>query len=146
MKHLVLALALLGGATTALAQAAPPDLKGTWKGSGQSIVYGTNRHHAGSQTLTSPPRVRDVEFTYVVEGQQGRMLWGHNFSRASGQKETFAWSLTADGRSIVGADTDGYYHISVQSADLMEVCYAHTGQAPSPSIVASCLMVSRQGR
>jgi hypothetical protein len=59
MRYLVFALALLAAAaTSARAQDAIPDLKGTWSGKGKSIVFGTNRHHPGSQTPADPPRVR----------------------------------------------------------------------------------------
>ena len=77
MRCLVFALALLAAAaTSARAQDAIPDLKGTWSGKGKSIVFGTNPHHPGSQTPADPPRVRDIEATYIVEGQEGRLAWG----------------------------------------------------------------------
>ena len=59
MRYLVFALMLLGtAATAARAQDAIPDLKGTWSGKGQAIVFGNNPHHPGPQTVNSPPRVR----------------------------------------------------------------------------------------
>ncbi len=68
MRCFILALALLGAAVTAThAQDAIPNLKGTWSGKGKTIVFGNNRYHPGSQTTTSPPRVRDIESTYVVD-------------------------------------------------------------------------------
>ena len=77
MRCQVFALALLGAAATAAsAQDAIPDLKGTWSGKGKSIVFGTHAHHPGSQTAADPPRVRDIEATHVVEGQDGRVAWG----------------------------------------------------------------------
>ena len=71
MRYLVFALALLG-ATAARAQDAIPDLKGTWSGKGKAIVFGTHAHHPGTQTAADPPRVRDIEATHTVEGQDGR--------------------------------------------------------------------------
>ena len=63
MRCFILALALLGAAVTAThAQDAILNLKGTWSGKGKTIVFGNNRYHPGSQTTTSPPRVRDIEF------------------------------------------------------------------------------------
>src|SRR5262245_35083458 len=80
MRYLVFALALVGAAaTSARAQDAIPDLKGTWSGKGKSIVFGTNPHHPGAQTATDPPRVRDIEATYIVDGQDGRLAWGSLF-------------------------------------------------------------------
>ena len=143
MKILAVALALIVAAVTAQAQPAPPDIRGTWTGKGKSLVYGTNPHHPGGQPATQPPRVRAFEFAYVVEGQDGRLAWGRNSSKAAATNEPFAWAISSDGKTIVGTDTDGYYNITLQSADLMEVCYAHAGVSPSGSIVATCHMASR---
>jgi len=81
MRHLVFALVLLGASATGTqAQTAIPDLKGTWSGKGKSIVFGSHAHHPGSQTPNDPPRVREIEATYVVEGQDGRLVWGRSAS------------------------------------------------------------------
>jgi hypothetical protein len=81
MKCFIFALMLLGAlATTARAHDAIPDLKGTWSGKVKAIVFGNNLHHPGSQTVTDPPRVREIEATYVVEGQDGRVAWGRSSS------------------------------------------------------------------
>ena len=55
-----------------------------------------------------------------------------------------AWAITADGKTIIGTDTDGYYHITVQAPDRMELCYVHAGVSPSRSIVATCVMAERK--
>ena len=81
MKSLVLALMLVGAAATAAhAQESIPDLKGTWTGKGKVVVFGTGPHHPGSQTASDPPRVREIEATHVVEGQEGRVAWGRSSS------------------------------------------------------------------
>lgn len=146
MRYLVLTLALAGAVTAARAQDTTPDLKGTWSGKGKSIVFGHNPHHPGSETVTSPPRVRDFEFTFVVEGQDGQLAWGHSFSSAAKTNEPFAWAISADNTSIVGADTDGYYQLTVMAPDRIEMCYAHNGLSPSGSIVATCYMMDRTGK
>jgi hypothetical protein len=143
MKHLALALALVCTAAAANAQNAIPDIKGTWTGKDKSIVYGTNPHHPGAPPAASTPRVRDFEFTFVVDGQDGRLAWGHSFSKVATTNESFAWAISLDGKTIVGADTDGYYHLSVLSADRMETCYAHAGISPTQSIVATCFILNR---
>jgi hypothetical protein len=147
MKCLVLALALLGAAAVAArAQDAIPDLKGTWSGKGQSIVFGSNTYHPGSQTHADPPRVRDIEVTYTVEGQEGRLAWGRSASTASTTIEPFAWAMANDNRWIVGADLDGYFRITLMSPDRIEKCYAHNSTSPSRSIVATCYMMDRVKR
>jgi hypothetical protein len=147
MRCFVFALALLSGAATAVpAQDSPPDLKGTWSGKGKSIVFGTHVHHPGSQTASDPPRVRDIEATHTVEGQEGRVAWGHSSSAVADTKEPFAWAIASDNRSIVGADMDGYFRITLISPDRMEKCYVHNGTSPSRSIVATCYVMDRVKR
>ena len=147
MRCLVLALALLGAAaTTVRAQDAIPDLKGTWTGKGKSVVFGSHPHHPGSQTTADPPRVREIEATYMVEGQDGRLAWGRSSSAVANTQEPFAWAIASDNRSIIGADMDGYFHITLISAERMEKCYVHNGTSPSHSIVATCYVMDRVKR
>lgn len=147
MKGFILALAALGAAATAaLAQDAIPDLKGTWTGKGKSIVFGSHAHHPGGQTTADLPRVRDIEATYVVEGQDGRLAWGKSSSAVADTKEPFAWAMASDNRTIVGADMDGYFRITLVFPDRMEKCYTHNATSPSGSVVATCYMMDRVKR
>jgi len=147
MKRLILALALVATATAGVrAQDAIPDLRGTWTGKGKSIVFGTHPHHPGTQTAADPPRVRDIEATYVVEGQEGRLAWGKSSSAAADTKEPFAWAIASDNKSIIGADMDGYFRITLVSPDRIEKCYVHNGVSPTHSIVATCHPMDRVKR
>lgn len=147
MKRVVFALALLGTmAVAAGAQNAIPDLKGTWSGKGKSIVFGNNPHHPGSQTTADQPRVRDIEATYTIEGQDGRLAWGHSSSSVADTKEPLAWAIASDNKTIVGADMDGYYRITLLSRDRMEKCYTHNATGPSRSVVATCHVMTRVKR
>ncbi len=147
MRSLHLILALLGAAVmTASAQDAIPDLRGTWSGKGKSIVFGTHHHHPGGQTAADPPRLRDIEATHTVEGQDGRLAWGRSSSAVADTKEPFAWAIASDNRSIVGADMDGYFRITLISPERMEKCYVHNGVSPTRSIVATCYVMDRVGR
>ena len=92
---------------------------------------------------TNPPRVREYDFTFVVDGQDGRLAWGHSASAAATTNEPFAWAISADNKSIVGADTDGYFLLTVLAPDRMEMCYTHNGLSPSKSIVATCFVMER---
>lgn len=144
MRYLVLALALLGIVVPAAqAQNAIPDLKGTWSGKGKSIVFGSHAHHPGTQTMADPPRVRDIEATYVVDGQDGRLVWGRSSSAVADTKEPFAWAISSDNKTIIGADMDGYFQITLLSPDRMEKCYTHNGTSPSKSVVATCHVMER---
>ena len=146
MRCLVLALALLGVTTAACAQDAIPDLKGTWSGKGKAVVIGSNPHHGGAQPAGDAARVREIEASHTVEGQDGRLAWGRSSSTAADTKEPFAWSIASDNKSILGADPDGYFRITLMSADRMEKCYVHNGVGPTRSIVAACYMMDRVKR
>jgi hypothetical protein len=141
------ALAILGAAATPMhAQDAIPDLKGTWTGKGKSIVFGKNAHHPGKQSVSSPPRTRDIEATHVVEGQEGRLVWGRSSSAVADTKEPFAWAISSDNKSVVGADMDGYFRITLLSPDRMEKCYAQNAARPSRAVVATCQIMDRVKR
>ena len=145
MKGPMLAFAMLAAATSgAHAQGGIPDLKGTWTGKGKSIVWGTHDHHPGTQTTADPPRVRDIEATHVVEGQEGRVAWGRSSSKVADTKEPFAWAIASDNKTIIGGDMDGYFRITLVSRNRMEKCYVHNGTSPTKSIVATCYMMDRK--
>lgn len=144
MKWFALVLALVLGTTMAHAQNAIPDLKGTWIFKGKSVVFGTNSHHPAAAATEATPRIRDFDFTFVIAGQEGRLAWGYNFSTVSAVHEPVAWAIASDGKTIAGADSDGSYHLTVVSADRLELCYTQNGTSPSKSIVATCEMMDRK--
>jgi hypothetical protein len=138
MRILIAAVACVL-ASAAFAQEAVPDLTGTWVGTSKSVVFGQNKFHPGSETLTAPPRVRELDYTMEIAGQDGRLFWGEAWSNADPQvRDTLALALAADGRTIVGADNDGAHYMTLVSPDRIERCYAHPGTSPSGSIVAAC--------
>jgi hypothetical protein len=140
MKTLMaLALMLVMGPVAA-AQDAIPQLKGAWKGTGKILLFGTTEHLSGSPQNAV---VRDLEVTHTVTGQDGRLIWGTTSSANNDNKEPFAWALAADNRTIIGADTDGYYRITIVSADRIEKCYAQSATGPRQAIVATCFMMDR---
>jgi hypothetical protein len=143
MKYLAgaAAILLLTAVTgAALAQDAVPDLKGTWKGTGKILLFGTTEHLIGSPQNAV---VRDLQVTHTVTGQDGRLLWGTTSSANNDSKEPFAWALSANNRTILGADTDGYYRITIMSPDRIEKCYAQSGASTRHAIVATCFMMDR---
>ena len=137
---MALALMLAMIPLTADAQDAIPQLKGTWKGTGKILLFGTTEHLSGSPQNAV---VRDLEVTHTVAGQDGRLIWGTTSSANNDSKEPFAWALAADNRSIIGADTDGYYRITIVSADRIEKCYAQSAAGPRHAVVATCFMMDR---
>ena len=71
------------------------------------------------------------------------MMVGTMPSAVADTKEPFAWAMASDNRSIVGADLDGYFRITLISPDRMEKCYVHNGLSPSGSVVATCHVMDR---
>jgi len=145
MKPLVIGAFFIATLATAQAQQRVPDLKGTWSGKGKAVVLGANAHHPGTQRASDAARVREIAATHVVEGQDGRLAWGHSTSAAAGDtKDPFVWALTGDNRTIIGADSDGHFRITLTGRDRMDKCYVHNGLSPSGSIVAACYTMTRK--
>lgn len=142
MKMPVLAaIALMMSGAAALADNLP-DLKGMWSGQWRTVIFGNNEHHPGRQTPAEAPRVRDITFTFHIEGQDGGLIWGKSWSDPA-RPEPFAAIVTADGRTIIGSDMDGSLSMSIAGADRLTGCYTHTALGPSKSIVASCGAIQR---
>jgi hypothetical protein len=137
---LTAAAAVLATTTVALAQATP-DLKGIWSGKWKSVVLGNNPHHPPG--TADAPRVREFTFTYEIEGQDGRVLWGKAWSDTA-QKEPFVATITWDGKTITGADTDGTISMRIGGRNRLDICYVHPATSPSQSMVASCGTLQRQ--
>ena len=144
MRRLALALVMFGStALAAHAQDAIPDLKGTWSGKGKAAVFGNNAYHPGSQTDKDPPRVHEIEAKHVVEGQDGRLAWGHSSSTVANTQEPFVWAIAGDNKTILGADDDGYFNIRLVTSDRIEKCYVQNGVSPNHAIVAACYTMDR---
>ena len=67
------------------------------------IIFGGHAHHPGVSG-DSPPRVRDIEMTLLVEGQDGRLAWGRSSSANADTKEPFAWAMSS---AILAPSADG---------------------------------------
>jgi hypothetical protein len=51
--------------------------------------------------------------------------------------------MSSDNKSIIGADMDGYFRVTLLGPDRMEKCYVHSGASPSKSVVAACYAMER---
>src|SRR5262249_59305935 len=115
-------------------------------GRARRFVSATIPIHPVRKAATDPPRVRDIEATYIVDGQEGRLAWGRSSSTAANTQEPFAWAIASDNKTIVGADMDGYFRITLISPDSIEKCYTHNGTSPTHAIVATCHVMNRVSR
>jgi hypothetical protein len=57
--------------------------------------------------------------THTVEGQEGRLAWGRSSSAVADTKEPFAWAIASDNKTIVGADMDGYFRITLVGPEVL---------------------------
>jgi hypothetical protein len=132
-----LALAMLTAMSSAVAQNAIPDLRGTWKGDSESIVLGGgNAHHP--VTAVSEPELRSVAFTLTIDKQDGRRFSG-TFSSARGGSKVVA--VMSRSGTIFLADAEGFSNGTMLAPDRMELCYLK--HAPDARI-ASCVELTKQ--
>ena len=95
------------------------------------------------------PRPRQAQLDKPAGCTGGRSTpspTGRSSSAAAETKEPFAWALSNDNRSILGADMDGYFRITLLTPDQMEKCYTHNATGPSRSVVATCYLMERVRR
>ena len=137
-RSIAVAAMLLMMPVGAGAQDAIPALKGTWLGTGK--ILRTTEHLSG---LPQNAVVRDLEVTHTVTGQDGRLIWGTTSSANNDSKEPFAWALSSDNKTIEGADSDGYYRITLMAADRLEKCYVQNATGPRHAIIATCFMMDQ---
>lgn len=119
-----------------------PDLKGTWSGTFKTAILGHNPHHPGNETIADPPRMRQIEFTIDIEGQDGRLAWGQSWSDPE-NKEPFVGTITADGKRFLAADTDGAMDADISNLELLDLCYTQNSLGPAQAIIASCGQIKR---
>jgi hypothetical protein len=121
------------------------DLRGTWKGTSQTIVDGASAHHppVGTRSVKGAAKYRLSEqaFTMVIEGQDGRRIWGTIASRA--HVERVIGSLSVDGKQLFLVDHKGYIDGNVVNGDTVEIYYR---QVLPGSAVVSGLSMKRSAR
>jgi hypothetical protein len=124
-------------AIPAAAQTAVPDVRGTWKGESESIVLGGgNPHHTPAPN--AEPQLRNVQFTLMVDKQEGRRFSG-TFSSARSSEKVVA--VISRGGTIFLADDEGYTNGTLLTPNRMELCYLHVSPA---SRIASCVELTKQ--
>lgn len=100
-----LALVAFGPGASAQDTGPIPNLLGRWVGTNEAIVVGNAPHHPLDAAPQDKPRMTAVEFTLVVEGQEGRRFWGVSASRQF--KEAFVGIVRFDGKTVSMEDSDG---------------------------------------
>ncbi len=133
----IITFAALATATSAMADAAIPDLRGTWKGQSETIILGSgNSHHDAS--ATDEPRLNSAAFTMTIDKQDGRRLSGTFSSARATEKVIAVISRTG---AIYLVDDDGYNVGTMLAPNRMELCYLL--QSPA-SRISSCTELTKQ--
>ena len=121
------------------AQGPIPDLRGTWKGESESVVFGAGNHpHHGSGQRESETRFTSQTFTMTIDKQDGRRFAGTFSSQRS--TETVIGVVSRSG-TILMVDDDGYDVGTLLAPNRLEMCYLHLSAA---SRVASCTEFTKQ--
>jgi hypothetical protein len=126
-------------ADSAFAQAIV-DMKGEWSTTGQAVVQNSGAHHPASEPgkAVGEYRLREVKFTYKIEGQDGARFWGSLTSPY--RTERLMGSIAGDGKRVYMVDQDGIIDGVLVDADTLDVCYREI--KPSSAVV-SCNVVKR---
>lgn len=124
-------------ATSVAAETAIPDLRGTWKGDSESVIFGGgNPHHSAGKP--GEPDFRTLPFTLEVENQDGRRFYGTFSSPRSSEKII---GVVSRNGTLYVADDEGYTHGTVLAADRIELCYLFVTKEAR---VASCTEMAKQ--
>jgi hypothetical protein len=119
------------------AQGSIPDLRGTWKGESESVVFGAGNHpHHGSHQ-EGVTRFTSQPFTMAIDKQDGRRFSGMFSSGRS--TETIVGVISRSG-PIFMVDDDGYVAGTLLAPNRLEMCYLHLSAAAR---VASCTQFTK---
>ncbi|MGI8853388.1 MAG: hypothetical protein ACR2GC_08895 [Methyloceanibacter sp.] len=118
-----------------------PDVVGEWTGTSETVVFGSSPHHPDSEAPMDKARLREVAFTMIVEGQEGRRFWGITKSAVTSQP--FAAVFSSSHVFGYGANASGFYHFRNHGSNKLELCYTQAGTNPTAAIVAACVMFTR---
>ena len=135
----VTAVLALSGAASAHAQAAF-DMKGGWSGTGESIVRGSAAHHPAGDAAkpAGNARLREVTFTYKIDGQDGGRFWGTVASRYA--TESVIGVIAADRKRVYIVTEFGFVDGVITDNDTIDICYREL--KPSDAVVA-CNVIKR---
>lgn len=116
---------------------AAADMRGTWVGTSQSIVTGKPRHHASAEG--GKPLLDNVEFTYVIDGQDGQRFWGTVSSKMSSEPITGVVAL--DGKKVVARTSEGEIEGTLVDGDTIQLVYS--AGAPNPVLAVNTMKRQR---
>lgn len=131
----------------AFAASEPVNMVGTWDGKTHTIIAGQGGNFPESTGSFENPFLVEKDVSYTITGQKDLRFWGKvTFTASDGTKtvEPFIGHLTGpDNRSVLMADTDGYYSGTLEAEDKLSYCYAHAGGKTQTTVIG-CQTVTKQ--
>jgi hypothetical protein len=131
------ALFALFAATPVAAQNAP-DLRGTWKGESEAIIWGKSTKHQPPAEPTDQARLIKVPLTLTIDKQDGRRFSGTLTSQRASEVLVGVVSRTG---TIFLADDDGTDYATLLGPDKIEICHL---RATAETRNAACAELTRQ--
>jgi len=125
-----------------------PNLLGSWKGIGNAAVAGADIYHPTEKDKEKSVRFTNMEFTLVVDREEGRNFTGYISSTSNkttanaDNKKMILGSYAKDKKSGVWVnDVGGSATFKLADSNILEVCYTHVSPKP---MVADCLEMIKQ--
>jgi hypothetical protein len=132
-----IALFALFAATPVAAQNAP-DLRGTWKGESEAIIWGKASKHQPAAEPTDQARLVDVPLTLTIDKQDGRRFSATLSSPRA--KELLVGIISRTG-TIFMADDDGTNYATLLGPDKIAICHL---LSDTETRHAACAELTRQ--
>jgi hypothetical protein len=130
MKIAAVAL-VLGGTIGASAQDEAPNFTGTWSGEFDAVSM--------DRTAGATGEVKKVTFTYDLEHQEGRLIWGTITTDKSAPRP-IVLAFSFNNGTLIGSDTEGTHRITIINPTRLESCFTDNG---SGAILATCGIIAR---
>jgi len=115
----------------------PVDLRGSWSSTAVGVVAGELTH--GGATPLGQPRFSSLEWTMVIEKQDGRRLTGKRVSARA--TESLIGVLSVDNATAYVVDEDGTMIARLISKTSLEACYR---EVTAKSRVATCTLMKKK--
>ena len=132
-----IALFALFAATPAAAQSAP-DLRGTWKGESEAIIWGKASKHQPPADSTDQARLLSVPLTLTIAKQDGRRF---SATLSSPRASELLVGIISRTDTIFMADDDGTNYATLLGPDKIEICHL---LSDTETRHAACAELTRQ--
>jgi hypothetical protein len=132
-----IALFVLFAATPAVSQSLP-DLRGTWKGESEAIIWGKASKHQPPAESTDQARLLNVPLTLTVDKQDGRRFSATLTSPRATERLVGIVSRTG---TVFLADDDGTDYATLLGPDKIEICHLRSAMETRH---AACAELTRQ--